>query len=548
MSTTGGGPTRALSEKHQILRSTRVVTFFTLLSRFFGYARDLAVAMLLGTSRAGDAFVIAFRIPNLLRRLMAEGAMTGAFIPVFTSYRSEQTEAESWDLVRRMFWTLATVLAGVTVLGVIFAPQLVRLFTLFSREPEQWSLAVDLTRITFPYCVLVALTALAGAALNTVRVFGLPASVPIFLNIAIITAAVAAWWGDMADPAIALALGVVLGGLLQLLVQLPALLRRGMRFGFRLGFGHAGVRRVARLMLPAVAGVGVYQINVLVSTIFASQEEGWIAALYYADRLMEVALGAYAISVATVVLPVMSRQAAEKKFDEMRSTLEFSLRNVAFIVVPATVGLILLREPLVRMLFQHRAFGSTSTELTAWALLFYALGLPAFSAVRLLVQGFYATQDTATPVRVAVVALVANVVLCFLLVGPLRHGGLALATSLASYLNFLILYMIFRRRLGAVNEARLAFSVGRALVAAAGMGALLWLLRTEWSWMSAPGLAQLLPACLATVAAGMASYLALAWLLRAEELSEVYTLVTGRRMKEGIPRVQAAVPYTPNQK
>ncbi|MEE9234167.1 MAG: murein biosynthesis integral membrane protein MurJ [Candidatus Acidoferrales bacterium] len=548
MSTTGGGPTRALSEKHQILRSTRVVTFFTLLSRFFGYARDLAVAMLLGTSRAGDAFVIAFRIPNLLRRLMAEGAMTGAFIPVFTSYRSEQTEAESWDLVRRMFWTLATVLAGVTVLGVIFAPQLVRLFTLFSREPEQWSLAVDLTRITFPYCVLVALTALAGAALNTVRVFGLPASVPIFLNIAIITAAVAAWWGDMADPAIALALGVVLGGLLQLLVQLPALLRRGMRFGFRLGFGHAGVRRVARLMLPAVAGVGVYQINVLVSTIFASQEEGWIAALYYADRLMEVALGAYAISVATVVLPVMSRQAAEKKFDEMRSTLEFSLRNVAFIVVPATVGLILLREPLVRMLFQHRAFGSTSTELTAWALLFYALGLPAFSAVRLLVQGFYATQDTATPVRVAVVALVANVVLCFLLVGPLRHGGLALATSLASYLNFLILYMIFRRRLGAVNEARLAFSVGRALAAAAGMGALLWLLRTEWSWMSAPGLAQLLPACLATVAAGMASYLALAWLLRAEELSEVYTLVTGRRMKEGIPRVQAAVPYTPNQK
>ncbi|MFQ5724003.1 MAG: murein biosynthesis integral membrane protein MurJ, partial [Terriglobia bacterium] len=449
---------------------------------------------------------------------------------------------------RRMFWTLATVLAGVTVLGVIFAPQLVRLFTLFSREPEQWSLAVDLTRITFPYCVLVALTALAGAALNTVRVFGLPASVPIFLNIAIITAAVAAWWRDMADPAIALALGVVLGGLLQLLVQLPALLRRGMRFGFRLGFGHAGVRRVARLMLPAAAGVGIYQINVLVSTIFASQGEGWIAALYYADRLMEVALGAYAISVATVVLPVMSQQAAEKKFDEMRGTLEFSLRNVAFIVVPAAVGLILLREPLVRMLFQHRAFGSTSTELTAWALLFYALGLPAFSAVRLLVQGFYATQDTATPVRVAAVALVANVVLCFLLVGPLRHGGLALATSLASYLNFLILYLIFRRRLGAVNEAHLAFSVGRALAAAAGMGALVWLLRTEWSWMSAPGLAQLLPACLGTVAAGMASYLALAWLLRAEELGEVYTLVTGRRMRERIPSVQAAVPYTPNQK
>lgn len=533
-----------MTEKHQILRSTRVVTFVTLLSRFFGYVRDLAVAMLLGTSLVADAFVIAFRLPNLLRRLMAEGAMTGAFIPVFTSYRAERPQAEAWDFARRMFWTLATVLAGVTLLGIVFAPELVRLFTLFSPSRE-WSLAVLLTRITFPYCLLVALTALAGAVLNTVRVFGLPASVPIFLNLAIIAAAVAAWLLGFAQPAVALAAGVVVGGLLQLGVQLPALVRRGMPFGARLGFAHSGVRRVARLMLPAFAGVGIYQVNVLVGTVFASQGEGWISALYYADRLMEVALGVYAISVATVVLPVMSQQAAEKKLPEMRGTLTFSLRNVAFVVVPAAVGLMVLRDPLVRVLFEHKAFSSSSTQLTAWALLFYALGLPAFAAVRLVVQGLYAVQDTVSPMRAAAVALIANVVLCFLLVGPLRQGGLALATSLASYLNLALHYVAFRRRVGPIGEAALGMSVARTAAAAGGMGLVCWFLKTELIGVSS--FAALLGGCLATVAAGIGTYLALAWVLRAEELGEVYTLLTGRRMKEKLPGVPAAVSYTPNQ-
>ncbi|MFQ5777624.1 MAG: murein biosynthesis integral membrane protein MurJ [Terriglobia bacterium] len=537
-----------MTQTQQILRSTRIVTFVTLLSRFFGYVRDLFVALLLGTSPAADAFVIAFRLPNLLRRLMAEGAMTGAFIPIFTSYRTARSEAESWDFARRMFWMLAVVLGGVTLLGIVFAPALVRLFTLFSPDPEQWSLAVFLTRIIFPYCLLISLTALAGAILNTFRVFGLPASVPIFLNLAMIAAAVVAWLGGYGEPAVALALGVVVGGVLQFLVQAPALLRRGMRFGFALGFRHKGVRRVGRLMLPAVLGVGIYQVNVLVSMVFASQGEGWISALYYADRLMEVALGVYAISVATVVLPVMAQQALEKKLAEMRATLTFALRNVAFIVVPAAVGLIVLREPLVRALFQHKTFGASSTELTAWALPFYALGLPAIAAVRLLVQGFYATQDTVTPVRVAGVALIANVVLCYVLVGPLRHGGLALATSLASYLNLGVLYGVFRHRLGAVDEARLAWSLGRTFLAAGGMGAVCWWLNVRLGLGTATGLAGLLVGLGAMIAVGLGSYLLLAWALRAGELSEFYTLVTGRRMNHGAIGVQAAVPFPPNNR
>ncbi|MCH6553211.1 MAG: murein biosynthesis integral membrane protein MurJ [Acidobacteria bacterium] len=536
-----------MTDQHQILRSTRLVTLVTLLSRVLGYVRDLLIAILLGTTLAADAFVIAFRIPNLLRRLMAEGAMTGAFIPVFTSWRIERPEAESWEFARRMFWALATVGLGVTLVGIIAAPWLVRAFTAFSPDPQQWSLAVLLTRITFPYCVLIALTALAGAILNSLRVFGLPASVPIYLNLAIIAGAVTAWRMELAEPALALATGVVLGGVLQLAVQLPALARRGMRFGVKVDFRHPGIRRVARLMLPAFAGVGIYQINVLVSTMFASRSEGWISALYYADRVMELALGVYAISVATVVLPVMAQQAAEKKLDDMRGTLGFALRNVGFIVVPAAVGLMVLRDPIVRVLFQHSAFEATSAELTSWALLFYALGLPAIAAVRLVVPAFYAVQDTVTPVRVAALSLGVNIVFCFLLVGPLRQGGLALATSLAAYVNLLVLYGLFRRRLGMVNEKRLAASLARTMLAAGGMGLGCWWLANKVELMEITAFSVLLGWFAATLVLGVLLYLGLAWLLRAEELGEFYTLVTGRRVRSGVPSVPAAVPSAPNQ-
>ncbi len=535
-----------MSETHQILRSTRVITFITLLSRISGYIRDLIVALLLGTSLAADAFVIAFRIPNFLRRLMAEGAMTAAFIPVFTSHRAERSEAESWDFARRMFWSLTTVLAAVTVLGIIFAPQMVRLFTIASPEPEQWSLAVLLTRITFPYCLLVSIIALASAALNTIGIFGLPASVPIYLNLAIISGGILAWRAGATEAAIALSVGVLVGGVFQLVVQLPPLLRRGMPLGFKLGFGHEGVRRVSRLMLPAVAGIGIYQVNVLVSTAIASQEPGWISALYYANRLTELAMGVYAISVATVVLPLMSRQAVARRLDQLHQTMTFSLCNVAFIMVPATVGLMVLAGPIVRVLFEHRAFSANSTQLTAWALLFYSFGLPAFASVRLLVQGFYATEDTSTPVRVSVVAIVSNLILCFALVGPLRQGGLALATSLASYLHLMVLYVVYRRRMGALDEPRLTLSLLRTTAAAAGMGLVCWFLNRELGLMQVQGFASLLGRFTLVIAAGAGSYVALAWLMRAHELGEVYTLITGRQHHSPrFPGVQGIVPGAP---
>ncbi|MFQ5695384.1 MAG: murein biosynthesis integral membrane protein MurJ [Terriglobia bacterium] len=534
-----------MTQTQQILRFTRSVTLVTLLSRVFGYARDLLIAVLLGTSLAADAFVIAFRIPNLLRRMLTEGAMTGAFIPVFTGYRERGSQAEAWEFARRAFWTLALVMAGLTLLGLVFAPQLVRAFTLASPAPEQWSLAVLLTRITLPYALLISLTALAGAMLNTVGVFGLPAAVPIVMNLAILAAGLWSWATGRAEPAVALAVGVVLGGVLQVTLQLPSLLRRGFSLKPGLGFKHAGVKRVARLMVPALAGVGIYQVNVLVATAFASTQEGWISALYYANRLTELALGVYAFSVATVVLPVMSKQAVQKNVAALRSTLTFALRNVAFVVVPAAVGLIVLREPIVRLLFQHRAFAASSTELTAWALLFYALGIPAFASVRLVVQSFYAVEDTATPVRVAGLTLGVNIALCFALIAPLGHGGLALATSAASYFNLLALYLIFRRRLGAIEERKLAASLARTVLAAGVMGVGCWWLAAQLALPETAAFAALFAGCLTTIAAGVGLYLILAWLLRSEELSEVRTLVTGRR-RETLTGVGAAVPYTNN--
>lgn len=519
----------------------------TLVSRVFGYVRDLSIAVLLGTSFAADAFVIAFRLPNLLRRLTADGAMTSAFVPVFTSYRSERGDEGSWDFARSMFWTLASVLAGLTLLGWLFAPEVVRLLTLASDEAGNWSLAVLLTRITFPYCALIGLAALAGATLNSLKVFDVPASAPIFLNLSIIGAAVVAWVSGYSTPAVALAVGVVVGGALQFLIQVPSLLKHGMRFRPRLGFAHPGVRRVAKLMVPAVAGVGIYQVNVLVSTIFASQTQGWISALYYADRVMEVVLGVYAISVATVLLPVLSQQAMEKKLPALRQTLTFSLRNVAFIVVPAAAGLIVLREPIVRTLFEHRAFGSSSSELTAIALLFYAVGLPAFAAVRLLVQGFYATEDTRTPVQAAGLALLANVVLCFVLVGRMGLGGLALATSVAAYLNFGFLYFAFRRRLGRLDEGTLALSLGRTLVAATGMALVCAVLGQGLGLFGDMGFARLAGGCLLTVGMGMATFFGLAWSLRAGELGEVFTLITGRQPGIRMTRLAIPVPSVDNR-
>jgi putative peptidoglycan lipid II flippase len=522
-----------LTDKKSILKSASIISLVTIASRILGYVRDQRITLLLGTSFAADAYVLAYRIPNLFRRLVAEGSMTASFIPVFTTYMRERSKEEVWDFANRLFWTLSLVVAVITILGMVFSPAVVQLF---SGENIARAEAVDLNRIIFPYLFFIALAALAMGILNCFHVFGLPAATPVLLNVATILFSVAVVWRHFKDPATSLAVGVLVGGVLQFLIQVPSLVRRGMKFTFGISFSHPAIRDVARLMIPRLFGIGIGQINLLVDTRFATaarMPRGSLAALYVADRVMELVLGGYAIAVATAILPMMSHQAAAKDFESLKKTLSFSVRIVAFITIPAALGLMILREPIIRVLFQHGQFVAESTRLTARALLYYAVGLPALASVKLIVPAFYSTRDTKTPVIVASISLVINVVLniVFLqsfLYKRVQNGGPALATALATFFDFFALFIIFRLRYGPLGTLDIFRSFAKISLCAAIMGVACWFGNYYAGFaLHAPFFVQLLVFA-AMIVGATAIYLALAWLFRCHEIEEVYGIATRR--------------------
>lgn len=525
-----------MTEKKQILKSASIITLVTLASRVLGYVRDQRITLLLGTSPAADSFVLAYRIPNLLRRLVGEGAMTACFIPVFTRYLNDKPEEEVWEFANRLFWTLAFILAILTILGTILSPSLIRLFTLLGSDPKHWELAIELNRIVFPYIFFIGLAALAMAILNCFHIFGLPAATPILLNIAVITFSVGTVWQYFKSPAIALTVGILVGGALQFLVQVPLLIKKGMRFHFGISFSHPGIRSVGKLMVPAFFGIGIYQINMIMDTMFATSSRmpaGSIASLYVGDRVMELVLGGYAISVATAILPMMSRQAAAGDYEALKKTFAFSLRIVNFITIPAMVGLVILREPIIRVLFQHGEFMTESTRLTARALLYFSFGLPAIAATKLVVPAFYSSHDTGTPVRVAAYTLLINFVLnaLFLLFfyRKLQNGGPALATSIAAYFNFAALFIIFRNRFGRLGAREIVRSFIRIIAASTAMG-VVCVAMLHFSKFDE--IARLLPRVaifVAMILAAILFYLGAAWLLRCPEMEEVYGIACRRR-------------------
>ena len=518
-----------MTEKKQILKSASIITLVTVASRILGYFRDQRLTLLLGTSLTADSFVLAYRIPNLLRRLVGEGSMTASFIPVFTSYMADKRREEVWEFAQRLFWTLAVLLAVLTVLGMVFSPSVIHVFTLFGKRQMQWDEAVYLNRIIFPYIFFIGLAALAMAILNCFHVFGLPAATPILLNISIIVFSIGAVWRHFKNPAVALAVGILVGGVLQFLVQVPVLVRHGMRFNFGISFSHPGVRAVGRLMVPGFFGIGISQVNFFVDTIFATSSkmpQGSITSLYVADRVMELVLGGYAIAVATAILPMMSHQAAAGDYEAMKKTFGFALRIVTFITVPAAVGLIVLREPIIRVLFEHGRFGSESTQLTARALLYYAMGLPAFAAIKLIVPAFYSTQDTRTPVRVAAYTLVLNIILNTLFLvsffQTFRNGGPAFATSLAGYFNFLMLFIIFRLRFGRLGTMEILASMAKITICSGLMGILCWVMLKLSGFTTYTRFLPELGIFTALVVGATVVYIGLAWVFRCPEVEEVY--------------------------
>ena len=409
----------------------------TMISRVLGLIRDVVVAGYFGASGASDAFFVAFKIPNFLRRLFAEGAFAQAFVPVLSEYRSQRDLTAVQFLVNRTAGSLGFVLLLVTLLGSIGSPLLAMLFApgFYLSGSESFGLAADMLRITFPYLMLISLTAFCGAILNSYERFAVPAFTPVLLNVCLIGSAF--YLSPLFDPPImALAWGVLMAGTVQLLFQLPFLARLRLLPVPQAGWKDEGVRRILKLMLPALFGVSVAQINLLLDTVLASfLQTGSVSWLYYSDRLAELPLGVFGIAIATVILPSLSRKHAEKSGDEFAKMLDWAVRMVLLIGIPSAVALILLAEPLLTTLFHYGEMTDRDVSMAAMSLRAYGLGLLAFMLIKVLAPGYFSRQDTKTPVKIAVKAMVANMVFNLILVFPLAHAGLALATALSAFMN-----------------------------------------------------------------------------------------------------------------
>jgi putative peptidoglycan lipid II flippase len=522
-----------LTEKTQILKSASIISLVTIVSRTLGYLRDQRITLLLGTSLTADAFVLAYRIPNLFRRLVGEGTIGAAFIPVFTTFMRERSKEELWQFANRLFWTAALVLAVITVLGMVFSPQVIQTFSFTGDKATSWDEAITLNRIIFPYLFFLGLAALGMGILNSFHNFALPASTTVFLNLTIILFSTAMVWRYFQSPAVSLAVGVLVGGALQFLVLVPQLVRRGMRFDFGISFGHSGIRNVARLMFPRFFGLGISQINFFVDTFFVNAPKmprGSLTALYVSDRVMELVLGGYAIAVATAILPMMAHQAAANDFEGLKRTFTFAVRIVAYITIPAAIGLMILREPIIRMLFQHGRFVAESTRLTARPLLYYAAGLPALACVKLIVPAFYSARDTKTPVIVAAISFVLNILLNIIFLQfffrRFQNGGPALATVLATFFDFFTLFFIFRLRYGALGSFEIIRSIGKISLCSALMGVGCMIANHYANnTVHATFFIQFL-VFIGLIGGATLLYIALTWIFRCPEIQEVYGIAT----------------------
>ncbi len=523
-----------MTEQRRLVRSAGVMTLMTLLSRVFGYIRDNLLAQVLGASRSADAFIIAFRIPNLFRRLVGEGAFTAAFIPTLSGYLKGEDRRDLWRFAAMTFWILGLALMVLTALGVIFSPALVKVLAYgFAGIEEKWTLTVALNRLMFPYLLLIGLAAMVQGVLNVHGSFGIPAFTPVLLNLSIIAAALLIAPG-MEEPAWAFAWGVLAGGALQLGFQIPFVMRLGMRFRIRFrlaeGLSHPGVRQIGRLMIPGLFGMGIVQITILVDSLFASLlPEGSVSALYYSGRVNELALGGFAVSISTVILPALSRHAGEGRIDALRETLLFGLRTVAFFTLPAAAGLILLRERIISVLFERGRFEAQDTQFTAEALLFYAVGLFSFAAVKVLAPAFYSQKDTRTPALVAGGTLLLHIGIVWALSRAMAHAGIALADSLSASFNMMTLMTIFGLRHGLAWVRGLLLPGLRLLLAAGVMGAAAGPIATTLDRsLAATAGAEILTLGL-TVGACACLYLLTCRLLGSRELSDMIDALRSRR-------------------
>jgi len=497
-----------------LLKALATVSSMTLVSRVLGLVRDVVIARVFGAGLATDAFFVAFRLPNLLRRLFAEGAFSQAFVPVLTEYRNARGEQETHTLVNHVATLLALALVVVSIIGVIAAPLIIYVSAPgFSADADKFDLTVALLRVTFPYILFISLTSLAAGILNTWSRFSVPALTPSLLNVSFIVFAV--WLAPYFDPPVmALAWAVFCGGAMQLAFQLPFLLKIRMLPRPRWAPRDSGVVRILKLMGPAVLGVSAGQISLLISTIFASfLVSGSVTWLYYADRLMELPMGMLGVALGTVLLPSLSKRFADSTADAYSNLLDWGMRLTVLLAAPCAVALVVLAVPILATLFKHGEFAASDVFMTRDALVAYSAGLVGLMLVKVLAPGFYARQNMRTPVKIAVITLVATQIMNFAFIWSLRHTGLALAIGLAAWLNAGMLYWKLRQHGIFTPKAGWPLFLVKVLVALTAMAGVLWWLASGTDYWLQSGVWERIERLALVIAAGTISYFGALWLM-----------------------------------
>lgn len=450
-----------IPKRQSLLRSTTLVSLMTFISRMMGFARDMVIANFFGAQAGMDAFFVAFRIPNFMRRLFAEGAFAQAFVPVLAEYQKTRSHEDVREFISRIAGYLGAILSVVTVVGIIAAPVIIFLFAPgFSHDGVRSELATEMLRITFPFLMLVSLTAMAGAILNTYGYFGVPAFTPVFLNISLILSALYLC-PQLPVPVLGLAIGVLIAGIVQLLFQLPFLYQRGLLIRPRVVRNDPGVNKVLKLMIPALFGVSIAQLNLMVDSIFASfLHVGSVSWLFYTDRLADFPLGVFGVAISTVILPHLSRKHAEQSIEHYSSALDWGLRSILLIGIPSGIGLALFAMPMIASCFGYGKFSMMDVLQTQKSLSTLAIGVPAFMMVKVLASGFYARQDISTPVKVGALSMLVNTLLCSVFIWSYAHAGLTLASSLAGYVNCgCLLVLLIKRKVYTPSPGWFKYSI-----------------------------------------------------------------------------------------
>jgi len=517
----------------RLARSAASAGIATLTSRVLGVVREQVLAFLFGAGDAMDAYNVAFRIPNLLRDLFAEGAMSAAFVPTFTHQLTTRGKDSAWRLGRNVMTSLLVVTGVLALAGMVFADQLVwALASDYAAVPGKLQLTALLARIMLPTIAFIALAAAAMGMLNALHHFFIPALAPATFNVATILCAIllVPLAPRMGLPAVAaIAIGTLLGAAAQFLIQWPALQREGFRYRPLVNLRDPALQRVLVLMGPGTVGLAATQANVFINTILATgQGTGAVSWLNYAFRLMYLPIGLFGVSIATAVLPAVSRRTAHGDDDGVRRTVSEGMSLMMVLNVPATVGLVILATPIIRLIFERRAFTPLDTAATAAALQFYAIGLIGYSIVRIVSPVFYALGQNRTPVMVSIAAVAVNIVSSVALVRPFGYRGLALATSIAALFNATTLLVLLHRRLGGLDEARTLASLGRILIASAVMGAIaLAMDRATSAWIPGAQLTAQIVRLIITIGCSLVVLAAGAWVLRIREFTEAVAWLVG---------------------